>query len=263
MHRPNRLVAAVVALGAAAALSLTACSSDDSGEKAPASSDPAASELLTKAADSTEALKGAHITVTVNGDLPGMNATSVVADVNTDPVSGSGEATLNMGGTESKAPFVYLDDRLYANVQDKGWIDYGDGRSIYDASKVLDPEAGVPAILRSLEGAQEAGKEDVDGVSATKVTGTVPASKVAGLTGATGKSATEATEALDTTVWVTDDNQVAKVEVAPAAETTVTVTLSDWNKTVEVSKPDDVETPKATPTTSAPADQPTREKAPN
>lgn len=258
MHRPTRIASAVAALGAVAALALTACSSDSEDTPAQAS-DPAAASLLSQAADSTEALTGAHVTLSADGKFQGMNATEVVADVNTDPVAGTGTVTLNMGSETTEAPFVYVDGKLYANVDEKGWIDYGDGRSIYDVSKILDKEHGVPAVLRAIEGAEEDGTEQIDGVSTTKVTGTVPASKVAALTGSTGKAAVESTESLDTTVWVTDDGQVARVEVNPAPETSVIINISKWNETVDVEKPAKIESPKATPSTSVPADQPTRE----
>ncbi|MEZ5212049.1 MULTISPECIES: LppX_LprAFG lipoprotein [unclassified Gordonia (in: high G+C Gram-positive bacteria)] len=266
MKRRHRILGAVMALGAATALTLTACSSsDDSGSK-PAASDAAATELLNKAADATAALTGAHLTVNVDGPaFQSLNATAVEADVNTKPnVSGKGTATLNMGNKTVKAPFVYLDESFYANIDDQGWINYGDGRSIYDVSQVLNPDKGVPHILRSITGAKIDGTEDVDGAKATKVTGTVAAKDVTALTGASGKNATESTESMKTTVWITDQNQVAKVVVAPSDKVTLTVGISKWNSSVEVTKPDNVKTPSAKPTAPPAGGGPTRgEKAAN
>ena len=262
MKRRQRVLGAVVALGAAAALALTACSSDSDTEPTPAASDPAATELLNKAADATEALTGAHLKITVDGAIQSINATGVEADVNTKPtVSGKGTATLNMGGKTAEAPFVYIDNAFYANVDGEGWINYGDGRSIYDVAQVLNPETGVPSILRGLEGAKTDGTEQIDGVTATKVTGTVPAKTVAGLTGATGEDATTSTDPLDTTVWITDENQVARVLVEPAQDTTLTIDISKWNTSTEVTKPTGVQTPTVRPTAPPASDEPTREPA--
>lgn len=260
MHR-RRLLGAVMALGAAAALTLTACSSDsgDNGST-PASSDPAATELLNSAADATAALTGAHVQLKVDGTFQSMNATAVEADVNTKPLAGKGTATLNMGGTSVQAPFAYLGDRFYANVNDKGWINYGDGRSIYDVSLLLNTDTGIPHVLRSMEGAATAGNEQVDGVSTTKVTGTVPAKAVAGLTGATGEGAKDSTDAVDTTVWITEDNQVARVVVSPADDLKLTVDVSKWNTTTEVAAPRTVSTPSSKPATPPASDQPTTDK---
>ncbi|GAA4751126.1 LppX_LprAFG lipoprotein [Gordonia alkaliphila] len=257
----RRLLGAVVALGAAAALTLTACSSDsDDSQPAPASSDPAATELLNSAADATAALTGAHVTMAVDGSFQSMNATAVEADVNTKPLAGKGTATLNMGGTSVQAPFVYLNDNFYANVDNKGWINYGDGRSIYDVALLLNPDTGIPNVLRSMEGAATAGDEQVDGVATTKVTGTVPAKAIAGLTGATGESAKDSTDAVDTTVWITEDNQVARVIVAPTNELKLTVDVSKWNTTSEVKAPSPIATPSAKPSTPPASDQPTTDK---
>ncbi|MFT4086834.1 MAG: LppX_LprAFG lipoprotein [Gordonia sp. (in: high G+C Gram-positive bacteria)] len=262
MHRPNRLTAVLLAVGASAALVLSGCSSNDDTTPA-ATSDSAATTQLNAAADSTAALTGAHVNLKVDGSFQGLNATAVDADVNVKPaMAGKGTATLNMGGKTVEAPFVYVGDRFYANVNGDGWLDYGDGRSIYNVSAVLDPQTGVPHILRSLDGAKIDGKETINGVETTKITGTVPAKATAGLTGAAGKDAKEATDALKTTVYITDDNQVARVVVTPADKVTMTVDISNWNKTVEVAKPADVKTPSNEKPKEAPkSGEPTREKA--
>lgn len=261
MKRSHRLFGAVLALGAAAALTLTACSSSEDSTPAPTTSDPAATQLLNTAADQTAALTGAHVTMKVDGPAyQGLNATAVTADVNTKPaVSGKGTATLNMGGKSVDAPFVYVDDSFYANIDGQGWINYGDGRSIYDVSQILNPDKGVPHILRSLQGAKVDGAEQIDGAATTKVTGTVPAKEVSALTGATGQN--DSDKSLDATVWITDDGQVARVAVQPDDKVTLTVDISGWNSSVEVSKPAGVQTPTAKPSAPPASGEPTREKA--
>ncbi|MFT3662934.1 MAG: LppX_LprAFG lipoprotein [Gordonia sp. (in: high G+C Gram-positive bacteria)] len=262
MKRHRRIRGAVLALGAAAALTLTACGGDPDSDPAPAASDPAAAELLNKAAEATEALTGATLEIAVSGTVQSLNATAVAAEVNTRPtVSGKGTATLDMGGKKVTAPFVYLDGAFYANVDGGGWIDYGDGRSIYDVSRVLDAKAGVPGILRGLEGAKTDGTEDVNGARATKVTGTVPAKTVAALTGATGEEAAKATTPLGTTVWITAEHQVARVVVEPATGTTMTIDVSNWNVGTEVTRPRGVQTPTVAPPSPPASGEPTREPA--
>ncbi|WP_026918834.1 LppX_LprAFG lipoprotein [Gordonia shandongensis] len=262
MKRSKRFAALAAALAVAGSVALTGCSDSDADGDAPASSDPGAASTLNAAADATAALTGAHLQITVDGKLQSLNASSVEADVQTKPeIVGEGTATLTMGQKSTKAPFVYVDGRMYADIDDQGYIDYGDGRSIYDVSKVLDDEKGVPAVLRSIDGAAEDGTEAVDGTEATKITGTVAAADLSGLTGLSEK-AKGIDEEIPVTVWVAKDgsNHVLRVEAAPAKDASLTVTLSDFDKKVEVSKPKDVKRPSKKPTSTDPS-QPTREPA--
>ncbi len=264
MNRSQRVAAGAFAGAVAASIILTGCSSsDDAGSETTtsAASDSAAKSTLDAAATATEALTGAHLVVTVDGKVQSLNASKVDADVETKPeLKGKGTTTLNMGGRTVSAPFVYIDGKLYANVGDKGFQDYGDGRSIYDVSKVLDTEKGVPAILRGMQGATKSGSETIDGVKTTKITGTVTGKELAGLasTPSTGKLAEQT---FDTTVYITDDgkNNVARVVVTPAKDATLTVDVSKWGQKVEVAKPKGVEAPTAKPKSTTSGETP-REK---
>ncbi|GAA4660362.1 LppX_LprAFG lipoprotein [Gordonia humi] len=262
MNRSHRLVVSGAAAAIAAAMVLTGCSdNDDGGENAPTTSDSTAKSALDAAATATEELTGAHVVMTVDGAIQSLNATKVDADIETEPqLEGKGTTTLNMGGTTVQAPFVYIDGRLYANIDDQGFQDYGDGRSIYDVSKILDPEKGVPNILRNVEGATADGDETVNGVEATKITGTVTGETLAAITStAPGGKAAEAS--YDATVWIAKDgDEVARVLVSPADDVTVTIDLDKWNEKVDVVKPKTIEAPTEKP--DAPTSgQPTREKA--
>lgn len=260
MKRSQRfaIVAATAAL--AATVALTGCSSDDTADDAPASDANAASSL-SAAADTAAALTGATVVIDVEGSLQGLNASKVEADISTEPeLVGEGTATLQMGSDKSvSAPFVYVDDDMYANVDDKGFIDYGDGRSIYDVSNVLNADKGVPHVLRSIKGAKEDGSETIDGVKTTKITGTLPAKELSGLTGASPQ-AKGLNEDIPVTVWIADDgsNNVVRVSSAPAEGASLTVTLSDWGKTVKVTKPADVKSPSAKPSAAPKSGEQTR-----
>ncbi|ALG84386.1 LppX_LprAFG lipoprotein [Gordonia phthalatica] len=260
MKRSKRfaIVAAVAAV--AAAVALTGCSSDDGSKDAPAS-DANATATLNSAADAAAALTGAKVVLDIQGSLQGVNASKVEADVATKPkVAAEGTATLKMGDKSSSAPFVYVDDHMYANIDDKGYIDYGDGRSIYDVSKILDAEKGVPFILRNITGAKEDGSETIDGVETTKITGTVAAKDLSGLTGASPEAKGLESD-IPVTVWVTKDgkNNVARVLAEPAEGASMTINLSEWGKTVDAKKPADVKSPSAKPTTAPKSGEPTRQ----
>ncbi|EGD53203.1 LppX_LprAFG lipoprotein [Gordonia neofelifaecis] len=262
MKRSKRFAIASASAVVAAAIALTGCSSNDDGGSSDTTtaSDSAATTSLNAAADTAAALTGAKVDLKVEGSLQGVNASEVEATVATKPkVVGEGTATLQMGDKSVEAPFVYVDDHMYADVDDKGYLDYGDGRSIYDVSKILDVNAGVPHILRSVQGATEEGSETVDGVEATKITGTIPAKDLAGLTG-TSPQAKGLDGDIPVTVWVTKDgkNNVVRVTSEPAKGASLTVTLSDWGKTVTVKKPADVKEPSAKPSQAPKSGEPTR-----
>ena len=261
MKRSKRFAIAAAAAAVAAAVALTGCSSEDGGGGDAPASDANATATLNAAADTAAALTGAKVVLDIEGSLQGVNASKVEADVATKPkAAAEGTATLKMGDKTSTAPFVYVDDHMYANIDDKGFIDYGDGRSIYDVSKILDAEKGVPFVLRNIQGAKEDGSETIEGVETTKITGTVAAKDLSGLTG-TSPEAKGLDSDIPVTVWVTKDgkNNVARVLAKPAEGASMTITLTEWGKTVDATKPADVESPREKPTTAPKSGEPTRQ----
>ncbi|MGC4932467.1 LppX_LprAFG lipoprotein [Gordonia sp. DT30] len=252
MYRAHRVVTAALATGVAAAITLTGCSSDSDGGSggnntatSQSNSDPAA--LVNAAADKTAALTGAHLNLTVDGKVPNVTAKKVDADLVAKPATAAkGTATVLLGTTEATAPFVYVDKHLYADIGNKGYVDYGDGRSIYDVSAVLNPEKGLANLLRNIQNPKSSGLADVDGTKATRITGTVAAKVLAPLTGTNITSNQDAQVPVN--VWITSDNQLARVVLIPATDAKMTINLSNWNNTVEVAKPSDI----ATPTPSSP-----------
>lgn len=263
MKRSQRFAIASAAAVLAAAVALTGCSSSDnssSSSTTAAASDSAASTTLNAAADTAAKLTGAHVVVTVEGSLQGLNASEVTADISTKPeLVGEGKAVLDMGSKNVTAPFVYTGGHMYANVNDKGFMDYGEGRSIYDISKILDADTGVPFILRNVKGAKEAGSENINGVDTTKITGTIAAKDLSGLTG-TSPQAKGLDSEIPVTVWVTKDgkNNVARVSSVPAEGASLTVNLSEWGKTVTVKKPADIQSPSQKPSQAPKSGEPTR-----
>ncbi|OPX15934.1 LppX_LprAFG lipoprotein [Gordonia sp. i37] len=247
MHRAHRVATAAIATGIAAAITLTGCSSDSDsgsgGNNTTASSsmnDPAA--LINAAADKTAALTGAHLGLTVDGKVPNVTVKKVDADLVTKPkTAAKGTATVMLGTTDSAAPFVYVDQHLYADIGNKGYVDYGDGRSVYDVSVVLNPEKGLANLLRNMQDPKTSGTEVIGGVKATRVTGTVAAKQLAALTGTNITKNQDAQVPVN--VWITPDNQLARVVLIPATNSTMTMNLSNWNNTVEVTKPATIATP--------------------
>lgn len=192
MQRVHRVAAATMSSAVITAIMLTGCSTSNSDSNSSTSSsvqttviaDPAAQ--VRAAADNTAALSGAHLQLDVAGEVPNLNAKSVVADINTNPYAAKGTATVVFGRVaprEIQAPFVYIENTLYANVDNAGFLGYGDGRSIYDVSVILNKDKGLANVLRNLTNPVKSGTETIDGVETAKISGQVKASVLAQLTG--------------------------------------------------------------------------------
>lgn len=275
MQRVQRVATTALSAGIVAAIALTGCSPSETGSPTatggPTTSttviaDPAAQ--IAAAAENTASLDGAHLDLDVAGTVPDLNAKKVTADLVTTPDDAAkGEATVVLGTKDPQevaAPFVYVDGVLYADIAGDGYLSYGDGKSIYDVSVFLDPENGLANVLREFRDPTEIGSETIAGVETRQINGTVPAGALAALTGA--RQIVGPRDApVPTTVWLTTGtNQLARLVFGPDpadSATTITVDLSDWNKTVEVTKPDAVDTPTEKPSGATTPGQPTRDPA--
>ena len=256
MHRAQRIATAAITTGIAAAIALTGCSTSSDNESSTSTTatstitDPAA--LVSAAADATAALKGAHLDLTVDGKIPNLTAKAVQADLVTKPkTAAKGTATVLLGKSQVSAPFVYVDQHLYADISNKGYVDYGNGQSIYDISVVLNPEKGLANLLREMKNPTKTGAESINGAQTTKLSGTVTAKTLAPLTGVNITANHDAQVPIS--VWITGDHQLARVALTPVPRSSMTIGLSKWNETVEVSKPTKIAMPSAS-TTPKPAD---------
>jgi lipoprotein LprA len=179
------------------------------------------------------------LSLTVNGDVPNLKVTKLDGDIsNTPQTVATGNATLLLGKSPQEAKFVYVDGHLYSDLGQPGtYNDFGAGKSIYNVSVLLDPDKGLANILAKLQNAQVKGTEQVNGVATTKITGKSSADDVATLAGSK-LTAADITTA-DTTVWIASDgsNHLVQLQISPAADTSVTLTMSDWGKQVTATKP--------------------------
>ena len=237
-------VAATSAL-VAAAFVFSGCSSSDSGTKATKESGPTASaeasQLVSDAAEAMADVTGLHLNLTTEGKVPNLAVTRLDGGVSSDPQTvATGTATLIVGQKEiTDTKFIYVDGHLYSDVGDPGgkFTDFGDGASIYDVSTILDPSTGLANVLTNLKDPKVEGTEDVNGVATTRVTGTSSTDDIAKLAGSRLAPKEEVT--MPTTVWIASDgtNHPVKVQIVPVEGALVTLTMSEWGKQVEATKP--------------------------
>jgi lipoprotein LprA len=230
----------ILAVGAAVAgIALSGCSSQPSSGP---NNGADASALVSQSATAMKGLTGAHIVITADGKVPNVKITKLSADVAAKPaVVATGDATLQMGGSNTQdAKLIYLDGHLYSDIAEPGkWVDYGRGDSIYNLGVIFDPSQGLANALSKLKDAKNAGSDTIDGTATTKVTGTISTNDVAELAGA--RKAPQDAQDVPITVWIAqaDPHYLVQAQVQPTEpkDAKLTMTLSDFGKTVTAQKP--------------------------
>lgn len=232
--RTTLVVGAALVAGAA----LSGCQSQPSTGP---SNGADAAKLVSQSADAMKALTGAHIVITADGKVPNVKVTKLAADVANKPaVIATGDATMQMGDKTQDAKLIYVDGHLYSDVAEPGkWVDYGKGDSIYNLGVIFDPSQGLANALSKLKDPKEAGSDTIGGTETTKVTGTISTNDVAQLAGS--RKAPEKAQEVPITVWIgkNDPHNLvqAQVESPFAQDAKLTLTLSDFGKTVTAEKP--------------------------
>ncbi|BBX42468.1 LppX_LprAFG lipoprotein [Mycobacterium simiae] len=243
MKLSPRTVTAAAAAALALVLVIGGCSGNSNSGKPPGTtattSSSEAATLLKQAADAMAKVTGMHVTVTVQGDVPNLRVTKLEGDIsNTPQTVATGNASLIVGKTPQEAKFVYIDGHLYSDLGQPGtYTDFGNGASIYNVSVLLDPNKGLANVLAKLQGGSVAGTEQVNGVATTKITGNSSADDIATLAGS--KLTAESVTTVPTTVWIASDgsSHLVQLQIHPTNDTSVTLTMSDWGKTVTATKP--------------------------
>ncbi len=224
---------------AVAGIALSGCSSEPNGGPGKGAD---ASQLVSQSAAAMKAVTGAHVVISAEGKVPNVKITKLEADVADKPaVVATGEATMAVGnGQTQSAKLIYLDGHLYSDIGEPGkWVDYGRGDSIYNLGVIFDPSQGLANALSKVKDAKEAGSDTINGTDATKVTGTISSNDVAQLAGS--RKAPEKAQDVPITVWIDkkDPHNLlqAQVESPLAQDAKLTLTLSEFGKTVTVEKP--------------------------
>lgn len=227
----RRILLAVLACTAVAA---TACSSDE-----PNGDLPDGAGLLEDAAATTAKIESAHFTLTVNGEVPGLDVRSAEGDLTREGGgSGAAEGTVSMTllGQLFEGEFVLVDDKVWIKGPTGDYQELPASMvvNLYDPGAILDPERGIANVLSNVQDPVTEGTEDVDGVATYRVKGKAARDVVANLVPGIDSD-------VDITFWVRqdDDHQPVKARVAVPAEgdPTVDVTLSDVGKQVDITPP--------------------------
>ena len=216
----------------AALLLIAGCSSTPEKSNAPL---PDAASLLKDSNQTTSAQKSVHLELAVTGKIPELPIETLTGDLTNVPVvAAQGKASIiAFGQTFKDVDFVVADGDLYGALTPGSFTNFGPAAEIYDVSKILNPKVGLANLLTNFADPKAEDRETINGVNTVKVTGKVNAAAVNGLAdlGASGD--------VPATVWITEDGDHAliRAKLDPSDGNSVLMTLSDWGKTVTVTKP--------------------------
>lgn len=191
--------------------------------------------MLTDSNTTTRALKSIHLELTVDGEIKNFPIKTLSGDLTQAPaVAAQGNTNLTFQGSAVDAKFVVIDANLYVALSGDSFIDMGPAADVYDISAILSPDKGLANVLANFSDPKSEGTETINGVETVKVTGQVSAdavNKIAPPIAATGP--------VPGTAWIEKDGQhrLVQAKLQPSDGNSVQMTLSDWDKSVTVTKP--------------------------
>ncbi len=231
MQTRRRLTAVLVSLSIASAL-IAGCSS---GTKQSGPPLPDATTLLKQSAETTKTVKSGHLVLSTSGKIQGLPIKVLTGDLTTSPATAAkGNATITLGGSDIQVDFAVVDGDLYATLTPNKWSDFGKASDIYDPSIILSPTDGLANALNNFTDAKAESRETVNGQTTIKISGKISADAVNKLV-----PNFAASQPVPATVWIQEsgDHQLVQANLQKSSGSSVQMTFSNWNETVEVSKP--------------------------
>ena len=228
----TRLLAIFAALAATIAL-IAGCSSK-SQSSTPAL--PDAASLLKQSSDTTKSESSVHLKLAVQGQIKDLPIESLEGDLTNKPaVAAQGSANIVFLGQRLEGvDFVVTDGNLFAALTKGSFQDLGPAADIYDVSAILNPDTGLANVLANFSNPKADGRENLNSVDTVRVTGTVSAdavNKIAPQLAASGP--------VPATAWIREDgdHDLVQAKLEPTPGNSLTMTCSDWGKSVTVTKP--------------------------
>jgi lipoprotein LprG len=166
------LVGAVLVGGVAACNGGKSGKGGDQGGSATANL-PAADELLKSSADTMRSVQTAHFDIQSDGDIGGIPLRRANGDI-TRAGDAQGTAQLDQA-LLAELSFVVKGQTLYIKGVTGGWqkLPLSLASSVYDPSKILDPDRGAANVVATATSAKTEAREAVDGTDAYRVAATV------------------------------------------------------------------------------------------
>lgn len=196
---------------------------------------PAPAPLLEQSSAHTKDQTSVHILITTNGEVPGLPLKTLDGDLTSKPeVAAKGKAGILLGKPSDPATtlqFIVVGDQLYSAIGGK-WSSPLPVQQIYPIGNILDPNVGLANIVGHIKNPVAEGREEVGGVQAVRIAGSVDADVLKGIF-------PKADHELPAKAWVREDGNhelvQALIQVTPNAG--IELTVSKWGEPVSVAKP--------------------------
>ncbi|MGQ0717967.1 MAG: LppX_LprAFG lipoprotein [Pseudonocardiales bacterium] len=223
-RRHLRLLALFAALIIAA---LTSCSAVEEQN----ATLPDSARLLADSAAAMRTVTTTHITIDVQGDVPGVQLRSADG-VLTQEGSAKGTATMDFGEQILEVEFVSIGDKRYVRIPPSGFQPWPSAE--YDPAVILNPDRGIAAVLASGKEATTEGREQVGGVDSYRLQVDFPAEPLSGLL---SNFIPEPPQDRTGQVWIAVKGSRLLQAQFPAADGSITVRFSDFDVPVEITAP--------------------------
>ena len=245
------LVAAAAALSLSAVL-LTACgggsNSDptttqsippvlESSREAPPSvavSDPTA--VVEQSSQTTRMMNSVHIVLDVSDSIDSLPIQNLNGDVTNRPaVAAQGDGEFRINNNLSQSEFIVSEGNLY--TKGDGGTEYtnmGPANRIYDPAVILDKDLGLANVIAKVQDPVSAGTEEINGVKAIKVEGTIASAELKPILPEIDK--TQPT--LPITLWIAAEAPYNLVQATITVDDgKVDIITSDWQKPFTIASP--------------------------
>src|SRR5829696_5289808 len=165
-------VALLAPLAMVVGLASAACTGD---EGTPTGTLPDAGGLLRESSQAMAELKTVRFDLAVDGSIPGVAIRSAEGQL-TKEGDVKGTAQLVQGDATSEVEFVIVGESLYLKGPTGGFqrLPASFASTVYDPSKILDEQVGLPAMIAGAQQARTEAIEDVAGTQAYRIAVTVP-----------------------------------------------------------------------------------------
>lgn len=224
LHRHRSSLLALLA--AFIAVALPACGGDEGEEL------PDGAQLLSRSAESMRGVDSVAFALDAEGEARNLLPIQSAQGQLTREGDATGTATLEQGGQLSELRFVLIGDTLYLQGPTGGFqqLPARFADTVYDPSVILDPERGVPALLRSGKKPVTEAREAVGGTEAYRVAATFPGSALSGvLPGVHVDTRSQ--------VWIGADEPRLLQARIPLSRGAVTVRFSEFDAPVNITPP--------------------------
>jgi lipoprotein LprG len=225
---------------------MAACMGDDDGDDENTAASPVADvtaeDVLAAGREAWAETESAHFVLDIEGDAyldedETLKLVSAEGDIKR-PGSVAAAATVDAQISVVDISLVAVDGEIFiTNLLSGNWERAPDDFS-YDPSVLFSDTEGIGPIMTDLQNPEVEGTEDVNGQSAYRVTGTVPADRVAEIT-----AGTIAGDEIEVTLWTgVEDAKLLRVvltepEGIRESPATWTLNLTEHGKEIEIEAP--------------------------